>query len=198
MQNGGYYQSYFQIPSATKAGLYESYTCTSEFSKYSDTSDFYKVLNYEGTSLFSEIDQTGPWDKWNSEDQFDDFENHYWTEVRFHEDLYRNKSTESGLTARGCVAARAVAYSSLERQIAEVEFPDALAWVDTFKYQHTYEIKSGWRLWGDYYATEPIDGKDVERPWEFKLECGDYGCIGSGAVTMGASALALAVSIFAY
>ena len=32
MKEGGYYQSYFQMPSATQAGIYDSYTCTSKFS----------------------------------------------------------------------------------------------------------------------------------------------------------------------
>lgn len=41
MKEGGYYQTYFQFPSATEPGLYDSYTCTSEFSNYDELSPFY-------------------------------------------------------------------------------------------------------------------------------------------------------------
>jgi hypothetical protein len=198
MQEGGYYQTYFQIPSATQAGLYESYTCTSEFSNYSDTSDFFDVLSYEGTSLFSEVSQTGPWNKFMGEDLIEDQDLvDYW--ITF-EDLlpYKNESDPSGVDARACIAGRTIGISGASRQKAELENPAELAWADAFKYQHTYEIKSGWRLWDSATAKEPTDGYDVSKPWKFEVDCGDYGCIGSGAVTMASSALVLAATLLAY
>lgn len=198
MEEGGYYQTYFQIPSATQAGLYDSYTCTSEFSNLSEISPFYKVKGYEGTSLFSEIDQTGPWDKFMSEDLMEDQDmSGLWTEF-FDKSIYINRSDSSGVNVRSCTGIRTISMSGHLRQNVELEEPIALAWVDAFKYQHTYEIKSGWRLWESATATEPTGGKDVSKPWKFEVDCGDYGCIGSGAVTMGASALALAVTLLAY
>jgi len=198
MVEGGYYQSYFQIPSASQAGMYDSYTCTSEFSNYSEISEFYKVKFYEGTSLFSEVMQVGPWDKFMSEDLMEDQDQEFagWNDY-FDKSIYINISDTSGVNARSCTAMRAISVSGVPRTEAEVEAPLELAWVDSFKYQHTYEIMSGWRLWPSATATEPTDGKDVSSPWKFEVDCGDYGCIGSGAVTMGASALALAATLLA-
>lgn len=157
------------------------------------------MIAYEGTQLFSEIDQTGPWDKFMSPDLMKNKDDNgsYWTEF-FDKSIYINRSDSSGVNVRSCTGIRTISLSGYPRQNAEVEEQMELAWVDQWKYQHTYEIKSGWRLWDSATATMPSDGKDVSKPWKFEVDCGDYGCIGSGAVTMGASALALAVTLLAY
>ena len=94
---------------------------------------------------------------------------------------------------------RATFVSGFPRKDAELNGQaDEIVWVDSFKYQHTYKILAGWRLWDNATSTEPSEGKDVVNPWKFEVDCGDYACIGSGAVTMGASALALAATLLAF
>ena len=66
-----------------------------------------------------------------------------------------------------------------------------MAWIDNFKYQHTYWIKAGWKVWDDDTVTEYTDGNDGGS-YKLRVDCGDYGCVGSGAKTLVASAVALA------
>ena len=53
LENDSYYQTYFQFPSATKPGQYESFTCTARYTRNLDHSLSYDVRNYEGALDFS-------------------------------------------------------------------------------------------------------------------------------------------------
>ena len=54
MKDNSYYQTYFQIPSSTQPGVYETFTCTAQYNKYLPVSAHVAIRNYEGSTDFSE------------------------------------------------------------------------------------------------------------------------------------------------
>ena len=54
LENDRYYQTWFQFPDPTSPGLYESFTCTAKYNKYSESSNIYGVRTYQGMLDFSD------------------------------------------------------------------------------------------------------------------------------------------------
>ena len=63
LDDGTYYQSYYQFPSPSIPGKYESFTCTSKFNTNVNPSEEFGVLTYEGTEEFNlgSEDSIGQW-----------------------------------------------------------------------------------------------------------------------------------------
>lgn len=90
------------------------------------------------------------------------------------------------------MALRAIAAVGEERAKANQETPDELAWVETFKHQHTYSVRAGWRSWASEEEAMFSDGQDGN-DFDLSVMCGDYGCRGhSGAAALLATAVATA------
>ena len=48
LANGNYYQTYFQFPSKTQPGTYESFTCTTKYTMGDSYSSDFQVSTYQG------------------------------------------------------------------------------------------------------------------------------------------------------
>ena len=69
MDDGKYYQTYYQYPSKTEPGMYETYTCTTQFKIDQEYATTFAVNNYEGPTEFKVVPKrSGTWNTY-MEDQ---------------------------------------------------------------------------------------------------------------------------------
>lgn len=100
--------------------------------------------------------------------------------------------SEMNIGMRSCIASRITFANGVQREEVEAETTGEIDWILDFKFNHSYEIKSGWKRWDSNQATIPAEGA-VGYSFPMMVECGDY-CdrtVGSSAVTLVASILAI-------